>query len=365
MPFEIIASEVLKESGVAILIFLLFLILRKIFVKIVFRYVLSFSQRTKTELDNNILLAFEKPLQTLFIVVGFYFSTKYLPLTPYQSLLTIALLRSSIIILLAWGFSNFVSISSILFSEIGKKLDLELDRILIPFASKLLKLIIILLSISIIAQEWDYDIGGIIAGLGLGGLAFALAAKDTVSNIFAGIVIVLDKPFSIGDWIYSESVEGTVEDITFRSTKIRTFAQALVTLPNSVLTNQSVTNWSRMGKRRVTFNLGITYNTPAQKLKKCITEIKSLLEKHPDIHKETIFVRFDSFAESSLDIFIYFFTNTTIWGEYLRVKEEMNFAIMEILEKEAVSVAFPSRSIYFENQLEKIPNEQNETASTL
>ena len=99
-----------------------------------------------------------------------------------------------------------------------------------------------------VAQEWDYRIDGFIAGLGLGGLAFSLAAKDTLSNVFGGLVVILDKPFSIGDWIKTPSVEGTVEDISFRSTKVRTFAQALVTVPNATLANEPVTNWTRMGK---------------------------------------------------------------------------------------------------------------------
>jgi len=143
-------------------------------------------------------------------------------------------------------------------------------------------------------------------------------------------------------------VEGTVEDITFRSTKIRTFAQALVTVPNSSLANEPITNWSRMGKRRITFHLGVTYSTTRDKLEKCVKSIRKMLEEHPGIHKETIFVNFERFNDSSLDIFMYFFTNTTNWGEYLNVREDVNFRIMEILEQEGVSVAFPSRSIYIE-----------------
>lgn len=197
-------------------------------------------------------------------------------------------------------------------------------------------------------QEWGYDVKGFITGLGLGGLAFALAAQDTLSNIFAGVVIITDKPFSIGDWIKTPDVEGTVEDINFRNTRIRTFSQALVTVPNAKLTSSTITNWSKMGKRRVTFNLGVTYGTSREKLEICVKEIKNMLEKHPDIHKETINVTFDSFGSSSLDIFLYFFTNTTNWSEFMKIKEDVNFKILCILEKEDVSVAFPSRSIYIE-----------------
>ena len=207
------------------------------------------------------------------------------------------------------------------------------------------------ISASIIAQEWGYDVNGFVAGLGIGGLAFALAAQDSLSNFFGGIVIILDKPFSIGDWILTPNVEGTVEDINFRSTKVRTFAHALVTVPNATLAKNPITNWSKMGRRRITFNLGVTYTTPKEKLAKCVAGIETMLRTHEEIHPETIFVTFDSFNSSSLHIFIYCFTNTTAWGEFLKVKENVNFKILEILEQEGVSVAFPSRSVYFQNQL--------------
>ena len=144
---------------------------------------------------------------------------------------------------------------------------------------------------------------------------------------------------------------GIVEDINFRSTKIRTFEQAVVTVPNSTLANEPVTNWSRMDKRRITFNLRLTFDTPRDKIEKCVTDIREMLQNHPAIHPETIFVFFDSYGDSSLNIFLYFFTRTTVWEEYLRVKEDVNLRIMAIMEKEGVSVAFPSTSIYFENEL--------------
>ena len=230
-------------------------------------------------------------------------------------------------------------------------INLKIDKILLPFLSKVIRFIIIVLALSVILQEWDYDINGFIAGLGLGGLAFALAAQQTLANLFGGIVIITDKPFSIGDWILTPSVEGTVQDINFRSTKVRTFAQAVVTIPNATLANEPITNWTRMGKRRITFNLGVTYSTPKEKLEICVQEIKNMLQKHPGIHPETIFVNFDSFGASSLDIFLYFFTKTTNWGEFLQIKEDVNLKIMSILEKEGVSIAIPSTSIYFKNEL--------------
>jgi len=186
----------------------------------------------------------------------------------------------------------------------------------------------------------------------LGGLAFALAAQDTAANVFGGIMIILDKPFSVGDWIYTPSVEGTVEEISFRSTKVRTFAHALVTVPNSVIANEALTNWSRMGKRRVTFKLDVKFTTPVESLQQALAKIRTMLQTHPEIHQDVIFVHFDQFTESGLGLFLYFFTRTTKWGEFLQVKEDVNFKILEILREEGVEIALPGRSIYVENAVQ-------------
>ncbi|MGF7184125.1 MscS family membrane protein [Desulfitispora alkaliphila] len=339
-----------NDLAVAFIIFIIFLVFRKLFTSYVFKTILGLTRRTKLEVDTKLLLAFERPLHVFFALVGFFASLMYLPLTEAQDLIVLRLFRSMVIVLIAWGLYNFVDTESTIFRDIEKKLDLQVDKILVPFLSKGLRFIILFLAFAMIADEFGYDVNGFIAGLGLGGLALALAAQDTARNIFGGVVIILDKPFTIGDWIKADSVEGTVEDITFRSTKIRTFAQAIVTVPNSTLTNQPVTNWTRMGKRQITFKLGVTYSTPSEKLQRCVNRIRDMLMKHSEIHPETIFVNFDSFNESSLDIFLYFFTNTTNWGNFLQVKEDVNLKIMAILEEEGVSIAFPSRSIYLEKE---------------
>lgn len=169
-----------------------------------------------------------------------------------------------------------------------ERFNIDIDDLLIPFLSKALRFVIVAISISIIAQEFDYDVGGFVAGLGLGGLAFALAAKDAIGNLFGGIVIITEKPFTIGDWIKTDSVEGTVEDITFRSTRVRTFADALVTVPNATLANESIINWSEMGKRQITFDLRLTYDTPRDKVERVVEQIDLLLKNHSGIDQETI-----------------------------------------------------------------------------
>jgi len=341
-------DQIYWQLGVAVLIFLLFLLIKNIFTRFLFNLILKFTRKTPTDLDREILEAFEGPLKMLIVITGFYLALIYLPLPAVLMETVSGLFRSGIIILITWGLYNLVGGKA--YTEFGQRL--SLDQSLLIFGSKVLRFIIVALAISIIAQEWDYDVSGFIAGLGLGGLALALAAQDAVSNVFGGIVIVLDKPFEVGDWILTPSVEGTVEEMTFRSTRVRTFANAVVTVPNKVIANEAVTNWTRMEKRRIFFRLGVTYTTPREKLQNCVTRIRDLLENHQEVHPDLIMVRFEQFADSSLDIFIYFFTRTKVWTEFLAIKEEINFKIMEILEEEGVSVAFPSRSVYFENQIE-------------
>lgn len=340
------------RTGIALIIFCIFWLLRRYFTRTILRYLSKILEKTKIKLDEYLALSLEKPLRFFFVALGIYLALIYLPLSSGNDLLLLKIFRSLLIVLVSLCFYNLAGNYIALSEEFENWFNIHIDKILVPFFSNVIKIVVIALALSVILQEWDYDINGFIAGLGLGGLAFALAAQSTLANIFGGIVIITDKPFSIGDWINTPSVEGTVEDINFRSTKVRTFAQAIVTVPNSTLANEAITNWTRMGKRRITFHLGITYDTPKPQLEKCLGEIRMMLFNHPGINKDTIVVRFDSFGDSSLDILMYFFTETTNWDEYLEVKEDVNFQIMEILKKEKVSVAFPSTSVYFENHLD-------------
>lgn len=337
------------DIWIAISIFIVFLLFRKLFTRYIFKMVVATLRRTPTEVFTNVLLSFEKPLRTFWVVIGTYLALVYLPFPITTIEFVEHLYRSIIIILIGWGLYNYTTAHSLAFIRFARKIDIDEDSMLVPFLSKVLRFAVIALIIVVVASEWGYDISAFVAGLGLGGLAFALAAQDTIGNFFGGIIIITEKPFSKGDWIETPSVEGVVEDITFRSTQIRTFSDSIVTVPNSTLSNEPITNWSQMQKRRISFSLGVAYSTPSKKLEACARKIESLLRSHEEVDQNLIMVRFDKFNDSSLDIFIYFFTKTTAWTEWFRVKEGINLAILNILEEEGVAVAFPSRSIYLEN----------------
>lgn len=324
---------------IALLIFFVFLLLRNIFTKTVFHRVLRWTGNSRATFVHSLLQAYERPLRMFWIVIGLYLALLYLPVSGLEGF-NHKLFRSVVILLIAWGLFNLSGGSSSWLVRLGERYGLQFDQILIPFLSRVFRFLLIVLAFTVLAQEWGYRIDGLIAGLGLGGLAISLAAKDTLANLFGGIAIITEKPFSIGDWIQTPSVEGTVEEITFRSTLIRTFDQALVTIPNSVLANEAIKNWSKMGKRRVTCHLGISPLTPREKIQQCVDKIRTMLQEHPDIHPETVLVHFERMNESGLDIFLHFFTKTTAWGEWLRVKEDCNLRILEILEEEGVKLSF-------------------------
>ena len=337
--------EDMKNLAISIGIFLLFLLFRKLFSRYVFSLLLKFSDKIHNDMLTHIFVSFEKAIRGLFIIAGVYVAADFYPYMDKNNPLFMDIIRSSVIIMITWGLYTLVSVSSVVFFKVKKRYNLEIDDILIPFLSRALRIIIVAISITIVAQEFDYDVNGFVAGLGLGGVAVALAAKDAISNLFGGFIIITEKPFTIGDWIETPSVEGTVEDINFRSTLVRRFDQALVTVPNATLASEAITNWSKMGKRQVSFNLRVAYDTPIEKLRVVASRIEELIETNPDVHPETIFIKFDDYKDTGYELFIYFFTKTTVWGDYLKTKEQVNFGILEILNQEGVSLAFNKLSL--------------------
>ncbi|HET7580477.1 MAG TPA: mechanosensitive ion channel family protein [Bacillales bacterium] len=346
-----------EKGALSLVIFILLMVFRKMASRYILAFLSKYISRTQNRYDDRLLRAFEKPVRALFVVLSLYAAIHIVHFAPQESRWLDVCFRTVVILLIANGLYQ----SAPLFTEIGGRLRFKADHILTKFLARTIQFVIIALTITIIAEAWGFDVNGFLAGLGLGGLAIALAAKDSLANLFAGVVIITGKPFSIGDWIKTDSVEGTVEDITLRSTKVRTFEQAVVTVPNANLANDSIINWTKMGKRRVYFHLRVSYRSTREQLETSVEEIKQLLKNHEGVHKETIMVNFDSFGEHGFEILLYFFTNTTSWEEYLAAKQEINFEILGILEREKIEVALPGRSIYLKTPMEvasKTPEDQ-------
>ena len=188
---------------------------------------------------------------------------------------------------------------AILFGNFVNKSEKKVSPVLTGLFRKSLKVVIIIIEIFMIIKEWGFDVTGLITGLGIGGLAISLAAKDAASNFLGSVTIMADKNYDIGDWIQTDSVEGFVEEIGFRSTKIRTFSNALTIVPNSILSNEPVTNWTKMGKRRVSFNLNIPINTPSEKINDLLNRIRDLL-RTMKVNQDYKVVQLNGFEDASL-----------------------------------------------------------------
>lgn len=344
--------DIFKPWLPASIILLFFLTLRFILFNYLIVFIKNLANKTTSEFDNQLIEAFEKPFAFFLIIFGFYSTLNLMPLDidVYKKPLSV-FVRSCSIFCFFWGLYNLTSETNGLLNRLLISLGWKCDNVLIRLIAASSRFIIITLAFTMLATEWNYDINGFITGLGLGGLAFALAAKDSLENIFGGILIIVDKPFNIGDWIQTASGEGIVEEISFRNTKIRTFTQGLVYIPNSKLSKEAITNWSKMTKRRVRFTFGLTYDTPLTSLQKCLVDIESVLVKHTEIDPNDIVVKFDNYGPNSLDILISYFCVHKDYTNYIRVKEDINLQIMQIVGEHKLSFAFPSTSLYFENSL--------------
>lgn len=332
---------------IAFVIFVVCIFLRAFFSKVVLSFLKILASRTTTDIDDKIINALEPPFKFSFILLGIYLSEKVLGTTRYDLFLK-NFISSMIIFITFWVFFRLINEFNTIFSLFtidGKK---ALNDDIENFIIKSSKVLIFILGFLMFLQSWGVNITTFVASLGIGGLAFALAAKDATANLFGSIVIFADRPFKVGDWIELEGVEGTVEEIGVRSTRIRTFPRAQVTIPNAVVANAKIANWTRRSRRRSKSYIGLTYSTTSEQIKNIIEQVQDLLELRNDIHNDSIAVNFESFGENSLNILCHYHTRTTSWKEFLEIQQAVNISIMKIVEKNGSSFAFPSRSIYIE-----------------
>lgn len=333
---------------VAVAIFGFFYVLRGLFTRFVLAIADRWVERTETKLDDYIRDAVKSPLRFLFLALGFFFATEYLDFGDTAGLITENLNRSLIVIAIFWALYNCVGPVSQGIKKLERVLTPEILDWLIAGA----KTAIVLIAIATILQTWGIQVAPIIAGLGLFGVAVALGAQDLFKNLIGGMSILIERRFGFGDWIKVDGVvEGTVERIGFRSTLVRQFDKAPVYVPNQHLSDNAVTNYTAMTYRRISWIIGVEYRTTHEQLQRIVDDIRSYIETTDDFVQPPLaplFVRIDSFGASSIDIMVYCFTKTTVWGEWLTVKEALAYRIKQIVEGAGTGFAFPSRSIYVE-----------------
>ncbi len=245
-----------------------------------------------------------------------------------------------------WGLYRLVDLLSSYLGVKAAGTDTKIDDVLVPLFSKTLKLFTTVIGIVFIADTLNMNVTGLLAGLGLGGLAFALAAKDVVENLFGSITVLLDRPFHVGDWVVIGDVEGTVETVGFRSTRIRTFYNSVISLPNSRMITAHVDNMGSRQYRRLKTTLGLAYDTPAEKVDAFCAGLRTLVMTHPHTRKDYFHVYFNSYSASSLDILVYIFFETPDWGAELKARHEFLLSALKLAEELSIEYAYPTQTLY-------------------
>jgi len=331
----------------AFLVFLFILVLRHLFTYIVIAFLQEFAKRSKTYYDDRIISALKAPIRFSFIIIALHF---FFLLIFKETLFIKNILNTLMLYTLFWAILSIAEALREIIYKATAKFNDDLSKEMGGFILTLIKIIIAGIGLASILQVWGVNVTALIASLGLGGLAFALAAKDTASNLFGSLALLLDRSIRIGEWVKVGGVEGVVEDVGMRTTKIRSFGKSLITVPNSIVANSPIENFSRRGIRRIKMHIGLTYSTSANQVLEIKNRIEQMLREHEGIsQKDSLMVYFDSFGASSLDIFIYTFTNTANWAKYLETREDIHIKIMKIVEECGSDFAFPSQSIYVES----------------
>lgn len=339
----------LRRYAYALLAILVAMAGKKLIAFLLTRMIAPLARRTRTDLDDLLLECVRKPLELLVLIVGLFIAVQImqLPEEPIDArAFAYALLKVMVTISVGWALFNMVGVLGTWLEKLASKSDNVLDDHLVPFIRKTLRVFIVVLAMIMAIQNLGYSTSGLLASLGIGGMALALASKDALANIFGSLMIIFDRPFKVGDAVLAEGMEGVVEEVGFRSTKIRTFNKSLISVPNSMIANMPIDNLTLSNMRRIRMTIGVTYAaTPAQ-LRTVTARLRSMLGEHPGLDRDGVQVSLTDFGASSLDILVQCFTTSPNWNEYMDVREEVCLQIMDILEESGLEFAFPSRSVY-------------------
>ena len=326
--FGINATDII----VSLVIFLLFYLLRRLIARFILNRLSRIVSKTSNQIDDAVIEVLDGPLKFLPVVLGFFIASSYLDVSDNNQDFLDLLNRSLITIFIFWLLHQLI----IPFSFVIKNFESKISKPLVDWTLKGLKILVIVLGAVAILELWGIRVGPVIAGLGLFGVAVALGAQDLFKNLISGIMILMEKRFTVGDVILvSGEVEGVVEQIGFRSTLVRRFDSTPVMVPNYKFAEQSVTNYTRRHHRRIRWLIGLEYRTTIDQLKKIRDEINTLIEKDDNFAKNqnaSFYVRIDSFSDSSIDMLVQTFTVTNEWAEFLKIKENLAVKIIEIVE---------------------------------
>lgn len=336
---------------VAVLVLILTWAVRRLIGGIVPRVVRRLTQWTNTPWNDRLAEALLPPLRLLVGVAGLGIALLILELPADVRVPLVKGLNALIAFTLFWAIYRLVDPVA----EIGLALSrrargeqgpTELEQRVGRMLGQVGKALVLVLGFAMIIESWGYDVAGLVAGLGIGGLAVALAAQDTLANLLGYFVIQADEPLRVGEYVVFGTVAGTVEHIGFRSTRIRQLDQSLVTVPNNTIMNASIINWSRLNKRRLNMTLGLSHRSAPDQILSVVQAIRDMLQNHPLVQADSVVVQFVNFSESALDLMIICFMQTPAWGDFQAARQDINLKIMHILAERGVELAFPTRTIH-------------------
>ena len=341
-------SPVAVLRGVELFVIVLLTVFGSYFVRRFIRTLKTRAEKTQSQWDDTFFAALQGPARTLVWVVGLTLALERASVGLDIEAIFAPLRSALVIATLTWALIRFVDRVQRRMMRDPKTDDLDLTTV--EAIGRLIRITVLITSGLIMLQTLGFSVSGILAFGGLGGIAVGFAAKDLLSNFFGGLMIFLDRPFGVGDWIRSpdRDIEGTVESLGWRLTTIRTFDKRPLYVPNATFLSIAVENPSRMSHRRIYETIGVRYDD-ADQIQVVVDRVKKMLEQHPDIDSsQTLMVNFNQFGPSSLDFFIYCFTNTTVWTEYHMVKEDVLLKTYDLITELGAEVAFPTQTLHLQ-----------------
>ncbi|MCB0364604.1 MAG: mechanosensitive ion channel [Bdellovibrionaceae bacterium] len=327
----------------------------KVLGEMVFRVGIRLLSQREDSFRYRALVALEKPMGLVLATAFGYIALQVLKFEGVALAFFVTALQILLSLCLIWAAYRFSDVITFTLTRVAEKTDTDLDDHLVPLITRSLRIFVVIVGTLVTIQNLGFNVMSLLAGLGLGGLAFALAAKDTAANLFGSLMILLDRPFKVGDWIVVGKDEGKVEDIGFRSTRIRTFYNSQISVPNSVLVNTNIDNMGRRDARRFKTTIGVTYSTTAEQLEAFLEGIKQILRANPSTRKDNFHVSFSEYGNSSLNILIYCHLLVTEYGEELLERQNILLEIMRLAQKLGIEFAFPTQTLH----VETFPGQEN------
>ena len=354
MQLQFLRGDSLWISEVFLIIFLALIF--DFIKKRVLKKVHSRLERTENPWDDAFIESVSKPLSAFIWLWGISIAANVIAdandVSVYNSIVQ-PVRHVGIIVILTWFVLRMIVRIEHNIIKLGRAREDNYDVSTVQAITKLIKVSVFITGALIMLQELGVSVAGVLAFGGIGGMAIGFAAKDLLSNFFGGLMLYLDRPFAVGDWIRSpdRNIEGTVENIGWRLTMIRTFDKRPLYVPNSTFATISVENPSRMTNRRIKETIGVRYDD-GDKLEQILDDVRTMLQNHNDIDtRQTLMVNFNVFAPSSLDFFIYTFTKTSNWVKYHKIKQDVLFQILKIIEQNGAEVAFPTSTLHLNGEI--------------